>query len=107
VADRILAEAKASPSAPTNHTVSGGALKLAGARMLIPEAPITERRHEFETPQDASSRNFIPQRDFTRYCKTRLLVRRNNSMPEALLADFAPLGGAWRCFRLRLRLEGG
>jgi hypothetical protein len=25
----------------------------------------------------------------------------------ALLAAFAPLGGAWCCFRLRLRLKGG
>jgi hypothetical protein len=40
---------------------------------LIPEAPITQRRHQFETPQDTSGRNFIPQCDFTRYCnRTRV-----------------------------------
>jgi hypothetical protein len=38
---------------------------------------------------------------------TRLLVQRNNSLPGAVLADFAPLGGAWCCFRLRLRLKDG
>jgi hypothetical protein len=49
---------------------SPAALKLAGARLFIREASITERRHQFQTPQDASARNFIPQCDFTRYCKT-------------------------------------
>ena len=28
-------------------------------------------------------------------------------MPGAVLVDFAPLGGAWCCFRLRLRLKAG
>jgi hypothetical protein len=45
---------------------SPAALKVAGARLLILEAPITERRHQFETPQDASGRNFVPKRDLTR-----------------------------------------
>jgi hypothetical protein len=36
----------------------------------------------------------------------QLLVERDNSLPGAVLADFAPLGGASCCFRLRLRLKG-
>ena len=35
------------------------------------------------------------------------LVERDNSLPGTLLAAFAPLGGAWCCFRLRLRPKGG
>src|SRR5271170_4428516 len=35
------------------------------------------------------------------YNGTHKLVERDNSLPEALLAAFAPLGGAWCCFRLR------
>jgi hypothetical protein len=35
------------------------------------------------------------------------LVERDNSLPGALLAAFAPLGGAWCSFRLRLRPKGG
>jgi hypothetical protein len=41
-------------------------LKVAGARLLIPEAPITEHRYQFGTPQHTSGRNFVPKRDFTR-----------------------------------------
>jgi hypothetical protein len=33
------------------------------------------------------------------------LVERDSSLPEALLAAFAPLGGAWCCFRLRFAAE--
>jgi hypothetical protein len=40
-------------------------LKVAGARLLIPEAPITERRHQFGTPQYSNGWNFVPKRDLT------------------------------------------
>ena len=36
-----------------------------------------------------------------------IACRTDNSLPGAVLADFASLGGAWCCFRLRLRLNGG
>jgi hypothetical protein len=35
----------------------------------------------------------------------QLLVQPNHSCQWPF--DFAPLGGAWCCFRLRLRLKGG
>ena len=35
------------------------------------------------------------------------LVERDYSLPGTLLAAFAPLGGAWCCFRLKLRPKGG
>jgi hypothetical protein len=38
---------------------------------------------------------------------TQFRVQRDNSMPSAVSADFAPLGGAWCCSGLRLWLEGG
>jgi hypothetical protein len=38
---------------------------------------------------------------------TPLLVLRDNSMPGAALVGFAPVGGAWFCVRLRLRLKDG
>jgi hypothetical protein len=84
-------------------------LKVASARLLIPEAPITERRHQFEKPQDTSGRNFIPKRDLKRYSKRGrdCLWNRDNSLPGTVLVDFAPLGGAGCCFRLTLRLKGG
>jgi hypothetical protein len=36
---------------------------------------------------------------------TQLFVERDNSLPGAVLADFAPLGEAWCCFWLRLWLN--
>jgi hypothetical protein len=38
---------------------------------------------------------------------TQLFVQRNNSLLGAMLADFAPLGGARRWFPLKLWLKGG
>jgi hypothetical protein len=47
--------------------------------------------------QDTSGWNFVPQPDLTRYYKgsrkAQLLVQRDNSSPEAVPADFPPLGG--------------
>jgi hypothetical protein len=58
-------------------------LKVVGARLLIPEAPITEHRHQFGTPQHTSDRNFVPKRDLKRYFKRgrNCSWNRNNSMP--------------------------
>jgi hypothetical protein len=39
--------------------------------------------------------------------KTQLLVERDYSLPGAVSADFATLGGARRWFPLKLRLKGG
>jgi hypothetical protein len=50
---------------------------------------------------------FVPITTGSRYSETYKLVKRDNSLPGALLAAFAPLGGAWFCFRLRLRLKSG
>jgi hypothetical protein len=84
-------------------------LKVAGAWLLIAEAPVTERRHQFETPQDTSGRNFVPKCDLKRYSERGRICswNRDNSFPGILLADFAPLGGAWCCFGRGLRLKGG
>jgi hypothetical protein len=48
---------------------------------------------------------FIPITAGSTYNGTHKLVERDNSLPEALLAAFAPLGGAWCCFRLRFAAE--
>jgi hypothetical protein len=70
--------------------------------------PIPEARYQHGTPQDTNGGNFVPKRGLTRYCnRTRDCSCNEKNMPEALLADFAPLGGAWCCFRLRLLLKGG
>jgi hypothetical protein len=71
-------------------------LKVAGARLLIPETPITEPHHQFGTPQYTSGRNFVPKSDLKRYAKRGRICswNRDNSFPEILLAAFAPLGGA-------------
>jgi hypothetical protein len=45
---------------------------------------------------DDSKRHNITQR-----------VQRDNSLPGAVLAAFAPLGGAWCSFGLRMRLKDG
>ena len=50
---------------------------------------------------------FVPITTGGTYNGTHKLVERDNSLPGALLAAFAPLGGAWCCFRLRLRPKGG
>ena len=69
------------PFALTNHTVSGD-VESCPFTALIPKRPY--------------SRKSVSIRD----ASTQLLVQRNNSMPYAVLVDFAPPGGA-------LRLKGG
>ena len=63
---------------------------------------------EYVVPADVSVSLvfFIPITTGSTYNGTHKLVERDNSLPGALLAAFAPLGGAWCCFRLRLRLKG-
>ena len=46
---------------------------------------------------------FVPITTDSTYNGTHKLVERDNSLPGVLLAAFAPLGGAWCSFRLRLR----
>jgi hypothetical protein len=36
----------------------------------------------------------------------RLLVKRDTSLPGAVLAAFAPLGGAWVLFSVQIAAEG-
>ena len=50
---------------------------------------------------------FVPITTGSTYNGTHKLVERDNSLPGALLAAFAPLGGAWGCFRLGLWLKCG
>jgi hypothetical protein len=50
---------------------------------------------------------FVPITTGSTYNGTHKLVERDNSLPGAVLDDFAPLGGAWSSSRLRLRLKGG
>jgi hypothetical protein len=50
---------------------------------------------------------FVPIANGSTYNGTHKLVERDNILPGAVLADFAPLGGARCCFRLRLRPKDG
>ena len=50
---------------------------------------------------------FVPITTSSTYNGTHKLVERDNSLPGAPLGAFAPLDGAWCCFRLKLRLKGG
>ena len=64
---------------------------------------------EYVTPSDGpvSLVFFVPITTGSTYNGTHKLVERDNSLPGAPLAVFAPISGAWCCFRLRLRLKGG
>jgi hypothetical protein len=50
---------------------------------------------------------FVPITTGSTYNGTQKLVERDNSLPGAPQDAFAPLCGAWCCFRLRLRPQGG
>ena len=58
---------------------------------------------EYVVPSDVpvSLVFFVPITTGSTYNRKQL-VERDNSLPGALLAAFAPLGGAWCSFRLRL-----
>ena len=59
-------------------------------------------------PRETNGRNFVPKRDLTRYCNanTRLLVQRDNSLPGAVLAGFAPLGARVVLLPVEVAAEG-
>ena len=80
-----------------------------GLRLLISNRPIAEARYQHGTPQYTNGWNFVPKRDLKRYSKRgrNCSWNRDNSLPGDVLADFAPLGGAWCCCLLRLWVIGG
>jgi hypothetical protein len=59
--------------------------------------------------QDVNGGNLVPKPDLARQDKmnTRSFVERDNSLPEAVRADFAPIVGTCCCFRLRSGPNGG
>ena len=69
--------------------------------------PIAEGRYQYETPQEASGRNFIPQRDVTRYCNaTRGYSCNGTTECQALCWPISYHSvRAWFCCQLRLRLK--
>jgi hypothetical protein len=50
---------------------------------------------------------FVPIAAGSTYNGTHKLVERDNSLPGTVLVAFAPLCGAWCCFRLGLWLKCG
>jgi hypothetical protein len=97
-----------SPKRLGDHT-GAATLKVAGVRLLISNCPIAEAHYQQPDAQGHERQEFCSETRFNALVSrnTRLLVQQDNRMPGAVLADFAPLGGAWCCFRLRLRLKGG
>ena len=63
---------------------------------------------EYVVPSDVpvSLVFFVPITTGSTYNGTHKLVERDNSLPGALLAAFAPLGGAWCCFSAQIAAEG-
>ncbi len=43
--------------------------KVGGLRLLVSKRPIAEGRYQHGTPKETISRNFVPKRDFIRYCQ--------------------------------------
>ena len=83
--------------------------KVDGLRLLISNFPIAETRYQHGTPEDTNGWNFVPKRDLTRYYKRTRNCLWNGTLirQRTAQAAFAPLGGTWCCFRLRLQMKGG
>jgi hypothetical protein len=97
-----------SPKRLGDHT-GAATLKVAGVRLLISNCPIAEAHYQQPDAQGHQRQESCSKTRFSALVSrnTRLLVKRDNIMPGAVLADFAPLGDAWCCFPLVLQPKGG